>query len=150
VAIEGNKAADFLTAISKKMEVEVEVRAFENEECVYIEVIGEETELMIGRRGQTLDAIQYLSNLVNNKDREEYKRVVIDIEGYRSRREKVLENLAVKLAAKVRRSGRSVKLEPMNPYERKIIHATIQEIDGVTTRSEGEEPYRKVIIEREA
>jgi spoIIIJ-associated protein len=147
--IENSEALDFLASIAEKMGIAVEIKAYENDECIYIEVDGEDTEIMIGRRGQTLDAIQYLSNLVSNKGKEEYKRVVIDVEGYRSRREKVLENLAVKLAAKVRRSGRSVKLEPMNPYERKVIHATLQEIDGISTRSEGEEPYRKVVIERE-
>ncbi|MDR2609900.1 MAG: Jag N-terminal domain-containing protein [Clostridiales Family XIII bacterium] len=149
VEIENNEAAAFITVIAEKMSVPVEVKAYENDECIYIEVLGDDTEIMIGRRGQTLDSLQYLANLVSNRGREEYKRVIIDIEGYRSRREKVLESLAVKLAAKVRRTGRSVKLEPMNPYERKVIHATLQEIDGITTRSEGEEPYRKVIIERE-
>ena len=79
---------------------------------------------------------------------DEYKRVIIDVEGYRSRREKTLEQLAVKLAKKVLRTGRSTKLEPMNPYERKVIHATLQQVKGVSTRSEGDEPYRRVIIEK--
>jgi spoIIIJ-associated protein len=149
VEVENNEASVFLAGVSEKMKINVEVKAFENDDCVFIEVGGEDADVLIGKRGQTLDAIQYLTNLANNKNREEYMRVVVDIEGYRSRREKVLEGLAVKLAAKVSRSGRSVRLEPMNPYERKVIHATIQEIDGITTRSEGEEPYRKVIIEKE-
>ncbi|MDR1068752.1 MAG: Jag N-terminal domain-containing protein [Clostridiales Family XIII bacterium] len=149
VEIAENDTTAFLISVAEKMSIDVEVKTYENDDCVYFEVSGTDADVMIGKRGQTLDAIQYLTNLVNNKEREEYKRVVIDIEGYRSRREKVLEGLAVRLAAKVRRTGRSVKLEPMNPYERKVIHATLQEIDGVTTRSEGEEPYRKVVIERE-
>jgi spoIIIJ-associated protein len=149
VEVESNEPAAFLISVAEKMNLNVQVKAFENDDCTFLEVSGEDADVLIGKRGQTLDAVQYLTNLVNNKNHEEYKRVVIDIEGYRSRREKVLENLAVKLAAKVSRSGRSVRLEPMNPYERKVIHATIQEIDGITTKSEGNEPYRKVIIEKE-
>jgi spoIIIJ-associated protein len=116
---------------------------------VYVEIDGEDSKTIIGKRGQTLDAIQYLTNLVSNKDKEEYRRVVIDVEGYRNRREKTLEQLAAKLARKALRSGRSVRLEPMNPYERKVIHATLQKVEGLTTRSEGEEPFRRVIIEKE-
>jgi spoIIIJ-associated protein len=86
---------------------------------------------------------------VTNKDREEYLRVIIDVEGYRSRREKTLEKLAVKLAQKVQQTGKSLRLEPMNPYERKVIHATLQNFSGITTRSEGDEPYRRVVIEKE-
>jgi spoIIIJ-associated protein len=149
VEVDSNESAAFLSSVAEKMNINVKIKAFENDDCSFLEVGGEDADVLIGKRGQTLDAIQYLTNLVNNKDQETYKRVVIDIEGYRSRREKVLESLAVKLAAKVSRSGRSVRLEPMNPYERKVIHATIQEIDGITTRSEGNEPYRKVIIEKE-
>ncbi|MBQ4504896.1 MAG: KH domain-containing protein, partial [Firmicutes bacterium] len=99
------------------------------------------------KRGQTLDAIQYLCSLVANKNSENYVRVVIDAENYRAKRERTLEQLANRLADKVRKTGRSVRLEPMNPYERKVIHATLQNRNGVTTRSEGEEPYRRVIIE---
>jgi spoIIIJ-associated protein len=139
----------FFTEMIKNMGLDVEIAPFENEECVYIEVNGEDSKTVIGKRGQTLDSIQYLTNLVSNKDRSEYKRVIIDVEGYRSRREKTLERLAVKLASKVKKSGRSVKLEPMNPYERKVIHATLQNVAGVTTRSEGNEPYRRVIIDKE-
>jgi spoIIIJ-associated protein len=116
---------------------------------VYIEIDGPDSKTIIGKRGQTLDSMQYLTNLVSNKDKEQYRRVIIDVEGYRTRREKTLERLAVKLAQKTLRSGRNVRLEPMNPYERKVIHATLQKVDGVKTRSEGEEPYRRVIIEKE-
>ena len=102
---------------------------------------------MIGKRGQTLDAIQYLTSLVVNKEKEKYTKVVVDAENYRAKREKTLEALAYRLANKVWKSKRSVKLEPMNPYERKVIHATLQNHPHVTTRSEGEDPYRRVIIE---
>ena len=104
--------------------------------------------MVIGKRGQTLDALQYLTNLVSNKEQENYKRAIIDVEGYRSRREKTLEELAVKLAKKVLKTGHAARLEPMNPYERKVIHATLQNVDHITTKSEGDEPYRRVIIER--
>ena len=143
-----SEAAKFLVEVIEKMNITVEVESFKNDECVYLEVKGKDSRMVIGKRGQTLDSLQYLTNLVSNKGNEEYKRVIIDVEGYRSRREKVLEQLAVKLAKKVLRSGRSTKLEPMNPYERKVIHATLQQVDGVSTKSEGEEPYRRVIIEK--
>jgi len=148
VPIDDNEASLFLKDIIGKMGLAVEANVFKNDECIFIEIEGQDSRTIIGKRGQTLDAIQYLTNLVMNKDREEYLRVIIDVEGYRSRREKTLERLAVKLAKKVQKSGRSVRLEPMNPYERKVIHATIQGIGGVSTRSEGEEPYRRVIIDK--
>jgi len=148
VQVEENEASQFLLTMINKMNLSAEIAVFENDECVYIEVSGEDSKTVIGKRGQTLDAIQYLTNLVANKNREVYRRVIVDVEGYRSRREKTLERLAVKLAQKVLKSGRSVRLEPMNPYERKVIHSTLQKIDGVDTRSEGEEPYRRVIIDR--
>ena len=143
-----NEAAKFLAEIVAKMGLTVEIDGFQNDDCNYIEVKGADSRVVIGKRGQTLDALQYLTNLVTNKGAEEYKRVIIDVEGYRSRREKTLEQLAVKLAKKVLSTGRSTRLEPMNPYERKVIHATLQQVDGVTTKSEGEEPYRRVVIER--
>jgi spoIIIJ-associated protein len=149
VAVETNEAYEFLKSIIENMGLDVSVTASENEECVYLEIDGEDSKIVIGKRGQTLDSIQYLTNLVSNKDKEQYRRVIIDVEGYRSRREKTLEQLAAKLARKTIRSGRSVRLEPMNPYERKVIHASLQKVDGITTRSEGEEPYRRVIIEKE-
>jgi len=143
-----NEAAKFLTDVIGKMGLEVQIEGFKNDECNFIEVKGTDSRVVIGKRGQTLDALQYLTNLVTNKGAEEYKRVIIDVEGYRSRREKTLEQLAVKLAKKVLTTGRSARLEPMNPYERKVIHATLQQVSGVSTKSEGEEPYRRVIIER--
>jgi spoIIIJ-associated protein len=143
-----NEASKFLIDVVGNMGLEVDIKAFENEECVFLEVSGTDSKTVIGKRGQTLDSVQYLTNLVANKERAEYRRVIIDVEGYRSRREKTLERLAAKLARKVISTGHSVRLEPMNPYERKVIHSTLQTVDGITTRSEGEEPYRRVIIEK--
>jgi spoIIIJ-associated protein len=145
---EGNAADGFLKEICEKMGLDVNIHAFENDDCVYIEMDGNDSRTVIGKRGQTLDAIQYLTNLVMNKNQEKYVRVIIDVEQYRSRREKTLEQLASKLARKVERSGHEVRLEPMNPYERKVIHSTLQGNALVKTRSEGEEPYRRVIIEK--
>lgn len=141
-------AGNFLKQIVNDMSLDVEIESFKNDECFYIEVKGKDSRTVIGKRGQTLDALQYLTNLVVNKGLDEYIRVIIDVEGYRSRREKTLESLADKLARKAQKTGNSVRLEPMNPYERKVIHATLQGYDGITTRSEGEEPYRRVIIEK--
>ena len=142
-------APKFLALVVEKMGLNVTVEGQKNDECHYIEIKGEDARVVIGKRGQTLDALQYLTNLVSNKGGAEYKRVVIDVEGYRSRREKTLESLAIKLANRVLTTNRDARLEPMNPYERKVIHSTLQHVDGVTTRSEGEEPYRRVIISRE-
>ena len=143
-----SEAAKFLKDVVGKMNLNVEIEGFKNDECIYLEVKGQDSRMVIGKRGQTLDSLQYLTNLVSNKGLAEYKRVIIDVEGYRSRREKTLEQLAVKLAKKVLKTGKSTRLEPMNPYERKVIHATLQQVNGVSTRSEGEEPYRRVIIEK--
>jgi spoIIIJ-associated protein len=143
-----NVARVFLCELAEKMGLDVNIQVYDNEECVYIEIDGPDSRTVIGKRGQTLDAIQYLTNLVVNKKQNKYIRVIVDVEGYRSRREKTLEQLAAKLAKKVERTGKNVRLEPMNPYERKVIHSTLQSNLRVTTRSEGEEPYRRVIIER--
>ena len=103
--------------------------------------------ILIGKRGQTLDSVQYLTSLIVNKGTAEYIRVKVDTEDYRERREKTLEQLADKMAKKAVKSHRSLKLDPMNPYERKVIHATLQSNPHVTTRSEGQDPYRRVVIE---
>ena len=137
----------FLQEVAANMGLTLEITASCNAENVYIDINGKDSGTIIGKRGQTLDAIQYLCSLVANKNSENYVRVVIDAENYRAKRERTLEQLANRLADKVRKTGRSVRLEPMNPYERKVIHATLQNRNGVTTRSEGEEPYRRVIIE---
>ena len=107
---------------------------------------GEDMGLLIGKRGQTLDSLQYLASLVANKGEEEYVRVKVDTENYRQRRKDTLENLAKNIASKVRRTGRAVVLEPMNPYERRVIHSALQADRYVETHSEGEEPFRKVVV----
>lgn len=114
---------------------------------VYLEMDGKDSGTVIGKRGQTLDSIQYLTSLVVNKNSEKYIKVVVDAENYRAKRQKTLEQLANRLAAKVIKTKKYVRLEPMNPYERKVIHATLQQNRNITTRSEGEEPYRRVVIE---
>lgn len=147
VPVKASPALDFLKDVTEKMGLDVTVTAEENESSIYIDINGKDSGTVIGKRGQTLDSIQYLTRLVVNKDDEKYKRVVVDAENYRAKREKTLEQLASRLAEKVVRTKKSVRLEPMNPYERKIIHATLQSNPKITTRSEGEEPYRRVIIE---
>lgn len=142
-------ASKFVKQLMSDMKLDVEIEAYKNEECYYLEIQGKDSRIVIGKRGQALDAIQYITSLVVNKELNEYVRVIIDVEGYRSRREKTLETLADKLARKAQKTGKSVKLEPMNPYERKIIHATLQGYEGIATKSEGEEPYRRIIIEKE-
>ena len=116
------------------------------EECVNVELIGENMGLLIGKRGQTLDSIQYLTSLVLNKGKEKYVRIKVDTENYRQRRKDTLESLAKNIAYKVKRSRRSVALEPMNPYERRIIHSALQGDKFVSTKSEGEEPFRHVVV----
>ncbi len=137
----------FLTDISKEMGLDINIKTYTNEKLVYIDVDGPDSGTVIGKRGATLDALQYLTSLVVNKDDGAYKRVVINAEGYREKREKTLEKLANRLADKALKTGKAVRLEPMNPYERKVIHTTLQARPEVKTRSEGEEPYRKVVIE---
>ncbi len=145
--VEDHAALTFLRDVVKEMGLDVDVTARMGKEALYLNIQGKDSGTIIGKRGQTLDAIQYLVSLVVNKDQSKYMRVVVDAENYRAKREKTLEALAFRLANKVSRSKRSLKLEPMNPYERKVIHATLQNHPHVTTRSEGEDPYRRVIIE---
>lgn len=140
-------ALDFLKDVIREMGLDLTMKAKANETNVYIELEGPDCGTIIGRRGQTLDALQYLTSLVVNKEHEDYVKVVIDAEDYRARREKTLEQLADKMARKAIKSHRSLKLDPMNPYERKVIHATLQSNPRVTTRSEGQDPYRRVVIE---
>ena len=111
-----------------------------------IELSGDEMGVLIGKRGQTLDSLQYLVSLVINKESENYVRVKVDTENYRQRRKETLENLAKNIAYKVKRTKRSVSLEPMNPYERRIIHSALQNDKYVATHSEGEEPFRRVVV----
>jgi len=139
---------DFLGNMFKAMDmnVEIDVQIDEQEGCVNVELSGDEMGLLIGKRGQTLDSIQYLVSLVVNRENEKYMRVKVDTEDYRRRRKETLESLAKNIAYKVKRSKRPVSLEPMNPYERRIIHSALQNDKFVATRSEGEEPFRHVIV----
>lgn len=138
---------EFLQDTLKAMNMEVEITSSIDEDgALCIDMKGGHMGILIGKRGQTLDALQYLANRVANKHQDGYVRVKLDTENYRARREETLKNLAKSIAHKVRRNRRPVALEPMNPYERRIIHSALQSDPYVTTHSEGEEPYRKVVI----
>ncbi len=142
------KAKDFLSDIFKSMNLAVVIDAKYDdiENTLDIDLSGDEMGVLIGKRGQTLDSLQYLVSLVVNKDVDDYIRVKIDTENYRQRRKETLENLAKNISYKVKRTRRPVSLEPMNPYERRIIHSALQNDKYVTTHSEGDEPYRKVVV----
>ena len=129
-----------------KMEVAIDVKYDEVEKSMDIDLSGEDMGILIGKRGATLDSLQYLVSLVVNKNSEDYIRVKVDTENYRDRRKETLENLAKNIAYKVKRTKRPVSLEPMNHYERRIIHSALQDDKYVTTHSEGEEPFRKVVV----
>ncbi len=144
---ENHPLEGFLRDIAEKMGIDLDFSVKAGEELVFVEITGKDTGTIIGKRGSTLDAVQCLASYVVNKDSDKYIRVILDAENYRAKREKTLVNLANRLAGKVERTGRSVTLEPMNPYERKVIHCTLQSHPSVKTRSEGKDPYRKVIIE---
>ena len=141
-------AKDFLKEVfeAMNMTVVIEVKYNEEEKTMDIDLSGDEMGVLIGKRGQTLDSLQYLVSLVVNKDSEDYIRVKVDTENYRQRRKDTLENLAKNISYKVKRTKRAVSLEPMNPYERRIIHSALQNDKYVTTHSEGEEPYRHVVV----
>ena len=142
------KAKDFLNDVFASMKLTVVITADYNEDdnSLSIDLAGDDMGILIGKRGQTLDSLQYLVSLVVNKGQEEYIRVKVDTENYRQRRKETLENLAKNIAFKVKRTKRPVSLEPMNPYERRIIHSALQNDKYVTTHSEGEEPFRHVVI----
>ncbi len=144
--VEEHVGLDFLKSTAEKMGLELAFQAQGNQDSLYIDIEGKDAGTIIGKRGQTLDAVQYLTSLVVNKENKDYVRVVLDAENYREKREKTLKNLAMKLAGKVVKTRKYVKLEPMNPYERMVIHATLQNNPRVETCSDGEEPYRRVII----
>ena len=137
----------FLRDIADQMGIDLDFSVKAGDELVFVEITGKDTGTIIGKRGATLDAVQCLASYVVNKDSDKYIRVILDAENYRAKREKTLVNLANRLAGKVERTGRPTTLEPMNPYERKVIHCTLQNHPNVKTRSEGKDPYRKVIIE---
>lgn len=139
-------AKDFLETLLSKMDIEGKLTVKQKQNNLYVDISGTEMALLIGRRGQTLDSIQYLVSLVVNKGRDEYLRVILDTENYRQKRKDTLERLAFKLANKAKKIKKDISLEPMNPYERRIIHSALQNNKAVSTKSEGDEPYRKVVI----
>lgn len=143
-----DKAKVFLNDVfaAMNMTVVVEVSYDENEKTMDIDLSGDEMGILIGKRGQTLDSLQYLVSLVVNKEVDDYIRVKVDTENYRQRRKETLENLAKNIAFKVKKTRRPVSLEPMNPYERRIIHSALQNDKYVVTHSEGEEPFRRVVV----
>ena len=142
------EAKSFLMEVLKSMDMKAEIKIKEENNEIKIDLVGPNMGLLIGYRGETLDSLQYLVSLVINKNHdEEYKRVILDTENYRAKREETLKRLASKIAYKVRVSGRILKLEPMNPYERRIIHSTLQNDPYIYTFSEGEEPYRRVVVD---
>lgn len=139
-------AKDFLHEIFLAMGIIVKIETKLKDKQLFINISGDEMGILIGKRGQTLDSLQYLVNLVVNKGNAPYLSITLDTENYRQRRKDTLESLAFNLAKKVKQTNKSVVLEPMNPYERRIIHSSLQNDRYVTTYSEGEEPYRNVII----
>lgn len=147
LSLEDN-AKKFLNDVfaAMNMTVVVEIKYDEENKEMDVDLSGDDMGVLIGKRGQTLDSIQYLVSLVVNKESDDYIRVKVDTENYRERRKETLENLAKNVAYKVKRTRRPVSLEPMNPYERRIIHSALQNDKYVTTHSEGEEPFRKVVV----
>lgn len=139
-------AFDYIKGIIAAMDIKAEYKIYQNENGAVINIDSDSNGTIIGRRGDTLDAVQYLSSMIANKGDKEYFRITIDCFGYREKRKATLQQLAEKVAKSVLRTGRSQPLEPMNPYERRVIHSAISKIDGVSSRSVGDEPYRKIII----
>ena len=139
---------EFLKSVFHAMDIAVEiiVKVNEDEKLIEVDLKGDDMGVLIGKRGQTLDSLQYLTNLAVNKNSESYYKVKVDTEDYRKRRKDTLENLAKNIAYKVKRTKRSVELEPMNPFERRVIHSALQNDKYVKTHSEGEEPYRHVVV----
>jgi len=143
-----DKAKEFLNSVFEAMNltVVIDINYDEVNNSMNIDLSGDEMGVLIGKRGQTLDSLQYLVSLVVNKDVENYVHIKVDTENYRQRRKETLENLAKNISYKVKRTKRPVSLEPMNPYERRIIHSALQNDKYVTTHSEGDEPYRHVVV----
>lgn len=139
-------ADEFLQKVFNAMDIKAQVNVAVDGDNVNIDIVGEDMGILIGKRGQTLDSLQYLVSLVINKYSDSYIRVKVDTENYRERRKATLENLAKNIAFKVKRTKRAVSLEPMNPFERRVIHSALQNDRYVTTKSEGEEPYRHVVV----
>ena len=143
-----DEVESFLNKLFITMGISAVAQAEEEDKIIKVDITGDSTGVLIGRRGETLDSLQYLTSLVVNKSSEEYKRIFVDTENYRKKREDTLVNLANRIAAKVAKTGKGVVLEPMNPYERRILHATLHDHPVVCTMSEGEEPFRRVIIKK--
>ena len=141
-----SKVDEFLASVFRAMDIDVSVESEHTDEGINVNVKGKDCGSIIGRRGETLDSLQYLASLVANKNSENYVRVTIDVENYRKKREETLVRLANKLASRVVKYKRKITLEPMNPYERRIIHSALQNNRMVETYSVGEEPHRKVVI----
>ena len=141
-----NKVTEYISGIFKAMQVSLNIASRYENGAIYIDITGEKAGIIIGYRGDTLDALQLLATNVGNKGREDYIRVIVDVENYRKKREKALEELANRKAAIVITNKRSITLEPMSPYERRVIHTTLQNHPKVKTSSSGDEPYRKVTI----
>ncbi len=141
-----SRAEDFLKNLTELMGLSVTFDISQEEDSMLINMNGDSQGILIGHRGETLDALQYLTSLQVNKDSKDYIRVTLDTEGYRAKREQTLIALANRMASKVAKTGRRMVLEPMNPYERRILHSALQDNPYVTTHSEGEEPNRRVVI----
>jgi spoIIIJ-associated protein len=142
----GELARDYIEIILRKMGIDNALELREEKENAFIDVVGEVSGTVIGRRGETLDALQYLASMCANRGTKDYFRVSLDCNGYREKREEILKSLATRLSHSVLKTGGSTTLEPMNPYERRIIHATVSEIAGVMSKSTGDEPFRRVVI----
>lgn len=140
------RVRELLTKIMKAMDLSVQMDIKETDNAMKVNMEGPDLGILIGRRGETMDALQYLVNLSVNKKQEIRRKIVLDVEGYRKRREETLQRLALKLADKAKQRGRNVVLEPMNSQERRIIHTALQGRDDIYTFSEGEEPFRKIVI----
>jgi len=141
-----DEVRDILNRILTNMEIDAKLEIDEVDDCVNVDISGDDMALVIGRRGETLDSLQYLVSLAVNKNKEGYIRILLDAEEYRVKRKKTLQNLARRLAKKAKTKKSDIVLEPMNPYERRIIHSTLQNIFGINTISRGKDPYRKVVI----
>jgi spoIIIJ-associated protein len=141
-----NDAEKFLLGLFDKMGIQVRLASTTEDGILKVDMSGRGMGMLIGRRGETLDALQYLTSLVVNNSKEDYTKVMLDTEDYRKKREDTLRRLAARLADKVQKSGKRVVLEPMNPYERRILHSTLQDYDKVYTYSEGEDPFRSVVV----
>jgi len=141
-----DRVISLLRDITAEMGVHPDFTVEEDDEEIKVTLTGRNMGVLIGRRGETLNSLQYLVSLAANRNQEQRRKIMLDVEGYRRKREETLQNLAVKLADKARRRGRSVVLEPMNPQERRVIHTTLRGRDDIYTFSEGEEPFRKIVI----